>query len=65
MIVAYLQDDNRDRKAKGVDGYKQPTIAELLIGFLYFYGFKSNYINKQICVIDPEKAKAEMAAKSL
>ena len=27
MIVAYLQDDNRERKSKGPDMYKQPTIA--------------------------------------
>lgn len=66
MIVAYLQNENRERKTKAPsDLNKAPTIAEHLIGFLYFYGFKSNYINKQICIIDPEKARAEMEASAL
>lgn len=42
-----------------------PSIAELLIGFLYFYGFKNNYIGKQICILDAENAKAEMEATEL
>lgn len=63
MIVAYIQNDNRERKSK-----KQgppPTVAELLIGFLRYYGFKMNYIGKQICVLEPVKAKEEMEAKQL
>lgn len=37
----------------------------MLIGFLYFYGFKCNYISKHICIIDADKAKAEVEAAYL
>lgn len=58
MIVAYLQNENRERKLHGgPNSHKLPSIAELLIGFLNFYGFKCNYISKQICVLTPDKAK--------
>ena len=40
-------------------------IGEILIGFLRFYGFKSNYIGKKICVLHPDRAKVEMEAKYL
>jgi DNA polymerase sigma len=65
MIVAFLQNENRERKSRGLENQKVPTIAELLIGFLYFYGFKSNYIGKQIRILDAEKAKAEIGMVEL
>ena len=63
MIVAYIQNDNRERKTKNKG--PPPTVAELLIGFLRYYGFKMNYICKQICVLEPIKAKEEMETKHL
>ena len=63
MIVAYLQNDNRERKKSKSHKNDGPLISEILIGFLRFYGFKCNYIGKKICVLDPERAKLEVEAK--
>lgn len=56
MIVAYIQNENRERKMR-TKLIPPPTVAELLIGFLRFYGFKMNYIAKQIVVLEPNQAR--------
>lgn len=63
MIVAYIQHDNRERKISG--NYSLASSAELLIGFLRYYGFKCNYIGKKICVLEPDKAEAELVSKEI
>ena len=63
MIVAYLQNDNRERKKNKSNKNEPAMMSEILIGFLRFYGFKCNYIGKRICVLNPERAKMEMEAK--
>jgi DNA polymerase sigma len=51
MIVAYIQQEYRQHEGKG----EELLVADLLIGFLKFYGFKTNYVMKCIQVYDKQK----------
>lgn len=48
MIVAYIQQEYKSHDGQG----EKLLTADLLIGFLKFYGFKMNYVMKCIQVFD-------------
>lgn len=51
MIVAYIQ---QEYKTHDGEGHKLLS-ADLLIGFLKFYGFKMNYVMKSIQIFQKGK----------
>jgi hypothetical protein len=50
MIVAYMQHEYKLHELR--QGKGELLVADLLIGFLKFYGFKMNYVMKAICLFD-------------
>ena len=51
MIVAYIQQEYKNHEGNG----EKLWTADLLIGFLKFYGFKMNYVMKSIQIYDKNK----------
>jgi DNA polymerase sigma len=50
MIVAYMQNEYKLLELK--QSKSEPLVADLLIGFLKFYGYKMNYVMKAIGLFD-------------
>lgn len=50
MIVAYIQNEYKIYELK--QNKSEILVADLLIGFLKFYGFKMNYVMKSISLFD-------------
>ena len=48
MIVAYIQQEYKTHEGNG----EKILVADLLIGFLKFYGYKVNYVMKSIQIYD-------------
>lgn len=53
MIVAYIQQEYKIHELD--DKQESLKVADLLIGFLKFYGFKMNYVMKCIQVFKKEE----------